>query len=229
MSYSRFLPALGILALATFSLAQAETAAEITHGPRGKGEIALTFDAGGDADCFSDLVSALSQFKVKSTFFVTGKWAWENPECAREITRQGLELGNHTWHHFALTQQPDAVIREELLRTEAVLRSLCGRNPRPLWRAPYGARDQRVLQTAASLGYRSIYWTLDSLDSVGQVKSVPFLHDRIANQTNGQLDGAIILMHVGYRTTAEVLPLLIPELQQRGFRLVTVSTLINEK
>ena len=45
-----------------------------------------------------------------------------------------------------------------------------------LQRGPQGARDSRVLRIASELGYVSIYWTLDSLDSVAPQKSrAPFL------------------------------------------------------
>ena len=40
------------------------------------------------------------------------------------------------------------------------------------------------------------------------------------------LDGAIILMHVGIRSTADALPAIIANLQGRGFHLVTISTLL---
>ena len=200
--------------------------AEIERGPRPSGRIALTFDAGGEVDCFQDLIAALAQARVASTFFITGKWAYENPECARAITQHGHEVGNHTWNHVDLTQQPDAVIREQIKSTEVFLTDLCGQNPRPLWRAPFGARDARVLKIVQSLGYHSIYWTIDSLDSVDPPKSPRFLFNRITSRSNEQLDGAIILMHVGERSTADALPAIIHNLRGRGFRLVTVSALL---
>ena len=33
---------------------------EVIRGPRGKSQIALTFDGGADAECFEDLIGALS-------------------------------------------------------------------------------------------------------------------------------------------------------------------------
>ena len=206
--------------------AAAEQISEIERGPRPSGQIALIFDAGGEADCFSDLIAALARAHVESTFFITGKWAQQNPECATEIWKHGHEIGNHTWSHLDLTRQPDAVVRDEIKHAEIFLTGLCGKNPRPLWRAPFGARNARVLGIADSLGYRSIYWTLDSLDSVDPPKSAQFLIDRITNRTTEQLDGAIILMHVGVPSTAEALPAIIDNLQSRGFHLVTVSTLL---
>lgn len=199
---------------------------EIERGPRGHAQIALTFDAGAEVDCFSDLIAALESAHVHSTFFITGKWAQQNRECAAEITKRGHEVGNHTWNHLDLTREPDDVVREEIARAEVLLTELSGQSPRPRWRAPYGARDQRVLRIAASLGYKSIYWTIDSLDSVDPSKSPQLLIDRITSRTDAQLDGAIILMHVGVRNTAEALPAMIANLQGRGFHLVTISDLL---
>lgn len=199
---------------------------EVERGPHPTGRIAITFDAGGEADCFFDLIKALTRARVSSTFFITGKWAQQNPECAIAITKHGHEIGNHTWNHLDLTHQPDAAVREEIRSTEIFLTDLCGQNPRPLWRAPFGARDARVLGLVHGLGYRSIYWTIDSLDSVDPPKSAAFLVDRITRRGDAELDGAIILMHVGEASTAAALPAIISNLQGRGFRLVTVSTLL---
>jgi peptidoglycan-N-acetylmuramic acid deacetylase len=202
------------------------TTNEVERGPRGKSQIAFTFDAGDQADCFGDLVAALESAHVHSTFFITGKWAQENKDCASEITKRGHEVGNHTWNHYDLTKQPDNIVREEIVRAETLLMQLTGQSPRPLFRAPYGARDARVLKIASNLGYKSIYWTIDSLDSVDPHKTPQFLIDRIVGKSDAQLDGAIILFHVGERSTAEALPPIVTNLQSRGFHLVTVSKLL---
>ncbi len=210
-------------------LARAETAGpfgEVIRGPRGKSEIALTFDGGADAECFEDLIAALGDAHVNSTFFITGRFVHDHSDCAAEITKHGHEVGNHTWSHLDLTQQPDDVVRDEIMRAEHTIVQASGQSPRPRWRAPYGARDKRVLKVAANLGYRSIFWTLDSQDGVEPVKTPQFLIDRITNKSDEELDGAIILMHVGVRSTADALPAIITNLQGRGFHLVTISRLL---
>ena len=117
-------------------------------------------------------------------------------------------------------------MREEISRAEVILNELTGQSPRPLWRAPYGERDDRVLRVASILGYRSIYWTLDSLDGVEPVKTSQFLIDRITQKSDAELDGAIILMHVGFKSTADALPAIVANLRGRGFHFVTVSKLL---
>jgi peptidoglycan/xylan/chitin deacetylase (PgdA/CDA1 family) len=210
-------------------LANPETAGpfgEVIRGPRGKSEIALTFDGGAEAECFEDLIAALERAHVNSTFFITGRFAQQHAECATEITKHGHEIGNHTWSHLNLTEQSDDVVRDEILRAERAITRVSGQSPRPRFRAPYGIRDERVLKTASNLGYRSIYWTLDSLDGVEPAKRPQFLVDRVTSKNDAELDGAIILMHIGVRSTADALPAIIANLQGRGFGLVTISKLL---
>jgi len=199
---------------------------EVVRGVRGKNEIALTFDAGANAECFDDLIAALESAHVHSTFFITGNFAQRHESCAKAITKHGHELGNHTWNHADLTKQSDADVREEITRAEMLLTEISGQSPRPRLRAPFGERNERVLRIAANLGYRSIYWTIDSLDSLEPRKTPEFLIDSITGKSDAELDGAIILMHVGEKSTAEALPAIIANLQGRGFRLVTVSNLL---
>lgn len=220
------LPSIGVLLMLILASVNVVSGSEISRGPRGKSEIALTFDAGASAACFEDLILTLEKAQVQSTFFITGNWAKQNPACAAAITRHGHEVGNHTLNHYDLTRYSNEVVHNELVRAEALLAQISGQNPRPNWRAPFGARDDRVLRVATSLGYRSIYWTIDSLDSVEPQKSPQFLIERVTGRTNAELDGAIILMHVGETSTAKALPLIITNLQYRRFRLVTVSELL---
>jgi peptidoglycan/xylan/chitin deacetylase (PgdA/CDA1 family) len=131
---------------------------EVDRGPRGKNQIALTFDAGAEAECFDDLLTALANAHASSTFFITGKFVHDHADCAAEITKHGHEVGNHTWSHLNLTQQ--------------------------------------------------------------------FSIDRITSKGDAELDGAIILLHVGVRSTADALPAIISNLQARGFQFVTVSKLL---
>ena len=204
---------------------KAGTLSEVDRGPRGKNEIALTFDAGAEAECFDDLLTALANAHVSSTFFITGTFVHQHADCAAEITKYGHEVGNHTWSHLNLTQQSDEVVRDEIMRAERAIVQASGQSPRPRLRAPYGARDARVLKIAGNLGYRSIFWTLDSQD-VEPVKTAEFLVNRITSKSDAELDGTIILFHVGVRSTADALPAIISNLQGRGFQLVTISKLL---
>jgi peptidoglycan/xylan/chitin deacetylase (PgdA/CDA1 family) len=120
------------------------------------------------------LLAALDSANVRCTFFLTGRWASQHPDLAKEIHSRGHEIGNHSWSHPDLTLLDTDRIRSEVSRTDAFLTGITGQSPRPYFRAPFGARNLRVLSILADLGYNSIYWTLDSLDSVNPKKARNF-------------------------------------------------------
>lgn len=199
---------------------------EVVRGKPGRKQVAITIDGGGDSQPFPKLITGLNQTGIKLTFFLTGQWAQQNPQFVQQIVQSGHEIANHSWSHPDFTSLTADQIKSEMERTEALLTKFTGKTTKPLMRFPFGARNQGILQVVTRLGYRSIFWTFDSQDSIGEPKSTKFLFDRITKQTDAQLDGQIILMHILNSTTAEALPLIIKNLQERGFGLVTVSKLL---
>jgi peptidoglycan/xylan/chitin deacetylase (PgdA/CDA1 family) len=200
---------------------------------RGFGDqrIALTFDAGASAEPAASILDTLKAHDVRVTFFLTGKWAEENPDLVKRMAEEGHELANHTYSHPHLTQLEDEEVREQVLRTEEIIRDLTGQNTQPYMRPPYGDRNQHLLNLLINDGYISIYWTLDSLDSVGEPKTPEFLFQRITQPVDGtgnaiSLQGGIVLMHVGSAPTAEALPRILDWYQDRGWEIVKVSEIL---
>ncbi len=203
---------------------------EISRGLPGH-RVAITLDAGASSAPAAAILDALQARDVHITFFLTGTWAEDNPELVRRIAADGHEIGNHTYSHPQLPDMEEAAILEEIHRTEQIIRDLVGQTTRPYLRPPYGSRNQRVLDILAREGYISVYWTVDSLDSVGDPKSARFLFERVTSPTTGQgvpipLEGAIFLMHVGNETTAQALPDILDWFQENGYQVVRLSELL---
>lgn len=209
-----------------------QRAREVWRGIRGKKRVALTYDAGGEADGLDTLLRNLTELNVPATFFVTGQFAEDHADLVANISNAGFRLYNHSWSHPEFTTKDDDAIAKELSRTDDLLSSITGQSTKPFWRPPFGDRDSRVLKTAAREGYRSIYWTLDTLDSVNDKKSTDFVVNRVLSPSNAKanpdrfLDGAIILMHVGETGTADAVPAIVKGLRERGFTLVTVEEIL---
>lgn len=201
--------------------------AEVLQGELGKKQVAITIDAGGESEPFPKMLRALEVDGIKLTFFLTGQWAQQNPTYVAQFVQAGHELANHSWSHIDFTTLSDEKIKEELEKTDQILAKFSGRSTKPLMRFPYGSRNSHIMQVVNNLGYRSIFWTLDSLDSVGQPKTAQFLIKRITEQSDAELDGQIILMHVLNPSTAEALPIILENLKNRGFKIVTVSKLLS--
>ncbi len=198
----------------------------ILRGPKGKHEVAITFDAGGGSGNVPLILQALRERGIHITFFLTGKWVVDNPDAARAIAGDGHEISNHTYNHLHLPTVPtDTVVMSEISSAEQEIRDVTSLDPRPYFRFPYGEYDQRTLKIVHDLGYTSVLWTLDSLDSVGQPKSAEFLIKRVT-EAKIDLDGAIILMHVGNETSAQALPTILDRLAAKGYRVVSIPELL---
>lgn len=201
----------------------------VQRGAADKPWVALTLDAGAGSEPVAAMLQTLRERNVKLTFFLTGKWIRENPDLTRQIVADGHEIANHTLNHPDLTRVGDDTIRKELAATEQVLREVAGdgATTRPFFRPPYGAYDQRVLRVVQGEGYLPIYWTLDSLDSIGAPKTPAFLLERVtAKLTPEQLRGAIILAHCGSAPTAEALPKILDRFAEMGFEVKKLSEVL---
>lgn len=199
----------------------------VQHGRADKPWVALTLDAGADAVPVPTMLQTLREHNVKITFFLTGKWIKDNPELARAIVADGHEIANHSFTHSDMRNLSDAAILKELADTEALLAETTGASSRPLFRPPFGAYDKRVLRLVVGAGYLPIYWTLDSLDSVGEPKTPDFLIERVtAKLTPAKLRGAIILAHCGSQPTADALPRILDRFAALGFEVKKVSEVL---
>jgi peptidoglycan/xylan/chitin deacetylase (PgdA/CDA1 family) len=197
---------------------------ELERDPARERQIALTFDAEGSNEDLPRLLRVLRNEGVTATFFLTGKWAGEFPACATQIVDGGHIIGNHTWGHKDLTSLTDSEIAQEILRADDRFVSAFGCRYFPLFRAPYGQVNNRVLGVVDYLGFRAVRWSIDTLDALEGRKTASFIEDRVARRTDEELFGAIVLMHVGYPETVDALPLIIHNLRERGFEFVPVSS-----
>ncbi len=196
---------------------------EIAHVAAASDKVALTFDAGASSVPTPAVLSALRAAGLRVTFFITGKWAEQNPQLVKQIRQDGHEIGNHTYSHPDLRRLSDTEIREQLIKTDDIVTRITGRPCDPYFRPPYGGRDNRVIRIASEMGYTTIYWSLDSWDAFKKNITSSEVKGRVLERIQG---GDIVLMHCGSQATADALPSLIQELQSRGYQIVSVSELI---
>lgn len=196
---------------------------EISRGSSSSSKIALTFDAGADSAPTPAILETLKAHGVHSTFFLTGRWVERNPQLTRRIAAEGHEIANHSYSHRRFTALTDSQIADELEKTDTLVQNLTGHSTKPFVRLPYGDRNQRVLSTLKNLGYTSIYWDLDSWDSVKPGITAEEIHQRVVK---GIRNGSIVLMHCGSAATAEALDAILEDLDKAGYQPVTVSNLL---
>lgn len=185
----------------------------------GAGCVALTFDDGPDPVFTPKLLDLLREKRVKATFFVVGKRADQHPEIVRRAWAEGHLVANHTWSHYPLFcfLMPRRLRTEIDHGTESVRRS-CGFRPR-LFRSPVGLRHPLLEPYLKDAGLEYVSWTIRTRDTLTANSSV--LARRILNKVTS---GDIILLHDrlprGTDAMLEVLPGIIDELRERGFKFV---------
>jgi peptidoglycan/xylan/chitin deacetylase (PgdA/CDA1 family) len=122
-----------------------------------------------------------------------------------------------------LTTLSDQEIKAEFERTESIVTNISSNiTLKPYFRPPYGARNQHVWDYTASLGYQSIYWTVDAWDWKTDV-SAQIVKQRIFDNVK---NGAIILMHVGDDITPAILSEVITNLEAKGFTLGNLESVL---
>lgn len=125
--------------------------------------MALSFDAAWGAEDFPKIMDTLDKHNVKVTFFMTGGWVTDHPDCVKELVKRGHDLGNHSEHHYDMTTISQSEKEPELKSVHDRVKKLTGYEMF-LFRPPYGAYDNAVIKTAYQMNYYPIQWSVDLLD-----------------------------------------------------------------
>ncbi|MDI6709371.1 MAG: polysaccharide deacetylase family protein [Bacillota bacterium] len=191
----------------------------VCEGSRASARIALTVNVDWGEEYLPLILETCAAKNVRLTFFITGRWAEKFPDMVRRISAAGHEVGSHGYAH----PHPDHLSVDgnlhDIRRAEDVLTRILGVRPR-LYAPPYGERGPAVLQAAESAGYRTVLWSVDSVD--WRHRDRAYIVRRVTGRAH---NGAIVLMHPT-EATAAAMPELIESLKDKGYELVTVSELI---
>lgn len=220
-----------------------------SRGSRIRGrEVALVFNAVDSIAGLTEILATLSEYDVRATFFINGDVIRQHPGAIREIADSGHEVGSLFYTHFNMASAKFAITRdfvqEGLARNEDEYFDLTGRELSLLWHAPFYFVSPELLEASQAMNYTYIGRDVDSLDWVAQYDATGISRlyrrsaDIIETVVEQKRPGSIIAMTVGrtgndqLRTGRddylfERLDVLMNALLVRGYRMVTVSTLID--
>ena len=185
-----------------------------------KTRIAFTFDD-GPGEYTDELLDCLEENNAHATFFMLGQnvGSWES--TVQRMADIGCEIGSHSWDHPNLYDLSMDSVAKEFSDTDAALEKACGQKA-SVARAPYGNWSDDIIST---VGKPFFTWSLDSMD--WSYLDVNKDYDAVMN---GDLtDGSIILMHDIHEPSVHAAIKMIPELVQKGYKLMTVSELAAAK
>ncbi|MDJ0460766.1 polysaccharide deacetylase family protein [Streptomyces sp. H27-C3] len=195
---------------------------QITHGPRDRPRVALTFHGQGDPATAKAVLAEAERAGARVTVLAVGGWLDEHPALARRVLDGGHDLGNHTQRHLTISGMGEREAYAEITGCADRLRRLTGsigtwfRPSRTQFATPL------VQRLAGRAGYPHVLsYDVDSLDFTSP--GAPAVTRKVAAEIR---NGSVVSLHFGYADTVAALPALLDELDRRGLRAVTTTELL---
>jgi peptidoglycan/xylan/chitin deacetylase (PgdA/CDA1 family) len=201
----------------------------VSHGPRDKPEVALTFDDGPDDTYTLAVRDILDRYGVKGTFFEVGRAVDARPDISRALYDDGQLLGNHSYHHDSWRWLDPRY--PELARTQSAIRRAVGVCP-ALYRPPHGQRTPFIKAIVADRDMTMVTWDASGQDWALHDPAV--VSDLILSKVR---PGSIILLHDGLdgkvhadrSVLLQALPRILDGLREQGLRPVRLDEMLGVK
>jgi probable sporulation protein (polysaccharide deacetylase family) len=193
----------------------------VYHGNKERSRVALTFNVAWGEEFLPDILRVLKEEDTKATFFFVGTWAKAFPELVKEIAAQGHEVANHGFYHSHPLQMKREDLKRLIVENAKLLESITEKNGVKFFAPPYGEVNAEITSIAGELGYRTILWSVDSIDWKNPTPDL--LLQRVLTKI---APGGIILMHPTQASRKALRPL-IRTLKKRGLEPGTVSSVLD--
>jgi peptidoglycan-N-acetylglucosamine deacetylase len=187
--------------------------------------VALTFDDGPRQAALNELLPILRQRATPATFYVIGSEIQRDPTAMQAIARAGHEIGNHGLTHVSLAFATPARIDHELATTDQLIRA-SGYSGPITYRPAYGHKFVALPLYLRSRNIVTVSRDVPADANIPDSATAQTIADKAVRMTR---PGSIILLHTMYPInykSRQAVPLIIDQLQAKGYRFVTVSELL---
>ena len=213
----------GALYAVTWSEPAPENASENVSEKVSEKAIALTIDDGPSPDTTA-ILDVLDRYNVQATFFNISGHLTGHEAVVQRAADAGHEIANHLTADEASILLSDRDFETALLTADAALRPYSDR-PLTFLRPGMGFYNAQMVQTAQRHGYQLVLGSNFPYDT--HLPSSSFATRFITATVQ---PGDIVVLHDGKQRrgqrTAQTLEKLLPALQAKGYRVTTVSNLI---
>lgn len=189
---------------------------------KNKPMVVLTFDDGPNPVSTPIILDTLEKYNARATFFDLGSLMENNSKIVKREEKIGCEVASHTYSHKNLNTLSENEVLEEQEKTDEQMQKILGHTSK-LIRPPYG--NANFLVKSYLNNYALIGWDIDTLD--WESKNAESVIKEVRKYSN--YDGKIVLMHSIYKSTAEAVKTIVPELIKKGYQLVTISEMAEAK
>lgn len=199
----------------------------LSHGPRSRNEVVLTFDDGPDPDTTPKLLELLDREGTKACFFVVGERVRQAPQLLLDIVSRGHEVGNHSDSHdpMLMLRRSGRLERE----IDACQKTLAKQGVRSLvFRPPAGIVNPKLGPLLEQRGMSCVLFSVRPKD-FGNRR----IHDLARRVLSRARPGDIILLHdrkpappLGVDKWLEEVARIIQDLKGRGVNPVSLSSML---
>ena len=184
----------------------------------------LTFDAGYENGCTSQILDILKKHQVSAAFFLVGNYMETNPDLVRRMVAEGHIVANHTMHHPDMSKISDkAAFQKELQDLDKLYFDITGQEMPKYYRPPQGIYSEENLKMAQEMGYKTVFWSLAYVDwNNDKQPTADYAYSKLIPRTH---NGAVVLLHSTSKTNAEILDTLLTRWEQMGYRFAALDEL----
>ncbi|KAJ4394174.1 hypothetical protein N0V93_003391 [Gnomoniopsis smithogilvyi] len=189
--------------------------------------IALTIDD-APSEYTREILRVLNDNDAHATLFVIGGQVEGREEVLREVVVAGNELGNHAMHDEAAMGLDLDVLEAQIDRVQGLIRQAYvdagvaeGGPKHQYFRPGSGLFSTQMRAMVARLGYRMVLGSVYPHDP-----QIPYWWLNAWHILSMARNGGIVVCHDRRSWTIPMLKKVLPELRRRGYRVVTISELL---
>lgn len=186
-----------------------------------KKRIYLTFDAGYENGNIEKILDILKEENVPAAFFVLSHLIRSETALVSRMAEEGHLVCNHTARHKNMAKFDSNSFKNELESLERIYKEETGREMSKFYRPPEGTFSLSNIQTAKSMGYKTVFWSLAYKDWNDEVAPTP--EKAIALLKENTHPGAIVLLHPTSTVNVTVLREMITYWRNEGYTLCSLD------
>ena len=185
--------------------------------------LALTIDD-APSEYTKSILEILQANDAKATFFVIGSQVSGREHTLRDIVEAGSELGNHAMYDEPSKSLSDAELRSQIYAVDNMIEAAyraCDRQMPRYFRPGSGFFSTRMRRLVMSMGYRMVLGDIYPHDP-----QIPFWRINAWHVLSMVKPGGIIICHDRRSWIIPMLRKVLPQIKKRGYRVVTVTELL---
>jgi peptidoglycan/xylan/chitin deacetylase (PgdA/CDA1 family) len=186
--------------------------------------LALTIDD-APSEFTREILQVLQENEAKATFFVIGGQVRGREDALKEVVEAGMELGNHAMHDEPSRSLLPATLTAEIQEVEGYINATYDSaglpHPPRYFRPGSGFFSSKMRLQVGELGYGMVLGSVYPHDP-----QIPYPGVNARHILSMVRPGSVIICHDRRGWTVPMLRRVLPELKRRGYRIESVSGLL---